>query len=106
MSPGRKTVVAGVAFLMFWGALATYTALLPAAKPAQLAYDPVFFPALLIGLGIVFSLDHHRPGHRCGTAAPPPRRRRRKTHTTCAAFWRWSSWWASTSRPCRSSAFW
>lgn len=56
MSPGRKTVVAGVAFLVFWGALATYTALLPVKARASLSYNPVFFPALLIGLGIVLSL--------------------------------------------------
>ena len=56
MSPGRKTVVAGAAFLVFWGALATYAALLPAKTAVSLSYDPVFFPALLIGLGIVLSL--------------------------------------------------
>ena len=56
MSPGRKTIVAGVAFLVFWGALATYTALLPAKAHASLSYNPTFFPMLLMGLGIVFSL--------------------------------------------------
>lgn len=56
MSPGRKTVVAGVAFLVFWGALATYTALLPAKAHPSLSYNPTFFPTLLMGLGIVFSL--------------------------------------------------
>lgn len=56
MSPGRKTVVAGVAFLLFWGALATYTALLPSKAHASLSYNPTFFPALLMGLGIVLSL--------------------------------------------------
>lgn len=56
MSPGRKTVVAGVAFLLFWGALAIYTALLPGKPHASLSYDPIFFPALLMALGIVFAL--------------------------------------------------
>lgn len=55
MSPGRKTVVAGVAFLIFWGALATYTALLPSRSHASLSYNPTFFPALLMTLGIAFS---------------------------------------------------
>jgi F0F1-type ATP synthase membrane subunit c/vacuolar-type H+-ATPase subunit K len=56
MSASKKTAVAGAAFLVFWGALATYTALLPPKARSQLAYDPVFFPALLIGLGILLSL--------------------------------------------------
>lgn len=56
MSPGRKTVVAGVAFLIFWGALATYTALLPGKPHASLSYNPTFFPVLLMMLGIAFSL--------------------------------------------------
>ena len=49
-------MVAGVAFLVFWGALATYTALLPAKAHPSLSYNPTFFPTLLMGLGIVFSL--------------------------------------------------
>ena len=56
MSMGRKTIVAGTAFLVFWGALAVYTALLPLKTPASLSYNPIFFPALLMGLGILLSL--------------------------------------------------
>ena len=68
MSASKKTAVAGAAFLMFWGALATYAALLPAKARSQLAYDPVFFPALLIGLGIALLARHHRAGPPCRPA--------------------------------------
>lgn len=56
MSPYKKSMVGGAALLMFWGALAIYTALQPLKPRSQLAYDPIFFPALLIGLGILLSI--------------------------------------------------
>ncbi len=57
MSLNKRSIWAGALFLLFWSALAAYTVLFPPpAGPPQLAYNPVFFPAILMALGAILAL--------------------------------------------------
>ncbi|WP_018701381.1 tripartite tricarboxylate transporter TctB family protein [Amorphus coralli] len=57
MSKGLKTLLAGAALLLVWGALAAYTAQMSLPSlGGGIAYDPLFVPQLLIGAGIVLAI--------------------------------------------------
>ncbi len=57
MSHINKSLIAGAVFLLFWGGLAAYTAGLPHGdRNVGISYDPLFFPSVLIFLGMALSL--------------------------------------------------
>lgn len=57
MSKGLKTLLAGAALLVFWGALAAYTSQMSLPSlGGGIAYDPLFFPQLLIGAGLILAI--------------------------------------------------
>ncbi|MGX1306198.1 hypothetical protein AB7M35_000918 [Amorphus suaedae] len=57
MSKELKTVSAGFALLVFWGFLAVYTSQMSLPEfGGGIAYDPLFFPQILIGAGVILAL--------------------------------------------------
>ena len=57
MSKDLKTVSAGFALLVFWGFLAVYTSQMSLPEfGGGIAYDPLFFPQILIGAGVILAV--------------------------------------------------
>lgn len=57
MSNDLKTVSAGFALLVFWGVLGVYTSQMSLpAFGGGIAYDPLFFPQILIGAGVILAI--------------------------------------------------
>lgn len=75
MSKHLKTVSAGFALLVVWGFLGVYTSQMSLpAFGGGIAYDPLFFPQILIGAGVILAVVLIVQGGRpllAGLAAEP-----------------------------------